>query len=209
MTTNSLVFAFDPTDLPPYLIPIGKQTRNPSHIFYTPCSGIWQSVWIESAPANYITDMNLNADMNGMVSGMIETSQGGSMSAQISIMPRGGNGAATTQQVSANQQFSFNVDSPSLWSPDSPNLYDITVKMGQDTIKSYTGFRTVSKGMVNGIMRPLLNGEFIYFFGTLDQGFWPDGIYVPPNREAMVYDLKVLKQLGFNGLRKHVRHFHS
>ena len=76
--------------------------------------------------------------------------------------------------------------------------------MGQDAVTSYTGFRTVSKGSVNGVTRPLLNGEFVFLFGTLDQGFWPDGIYTPPNREAMVYDLQVLKRLGFNMLRKHV-----
>ena len=76
--------------------------------------------------------------------------------------------------------------------------------MGKDEITSYTGFRTVSKERVNGVTRPLLNGEFVFLFGTLDQGFWPDGIYTPPNREAMVYDLQVLKRLGFNMLRKHV-----
>lgn len=76
--------------------------------------------------------------------------------------------------------------------------------MGSDVVSSYTGFRTISKGTVDGIVRPLLNGKFIFQFGTLDQGFWPDGIYTPPNREAMVYDLHVLKNLGFNMLRKHV-----
>lgn len=76
--------------------------------------------------------------------------------------------------------------------------------MGADHIRSYTGFRTISQGKVDGVVRPLVNGEFTFFFGTLDQGFWPDGIYVPPNREAMVYDLHVLKELGFNMVRKHV-----
>ena len=76
--------------------------------------------------------------------------------------------------------------------------------MGSDEVSSYTGFRTISKGKVDGIVRPLLNGEFIFQFGTLDQGYWPDGVYTPPNREAMVYDLEALKKLGFNMLRKHV-----
>lgn len=100
--------------------------------------------------------------------------------------------------------FLFSVSSPKLWSPDTPNLYDVTVTMGTDEITSYTGFRSVTKGSVDGVTRPLLNGEFVFLFGTLDQGFWPDGIYTPPNREAMVYDLQVLKRLGFNMLRKHV-----
>lgn len=77
--------------------------------------------------------------------------------------------------------------------------------MGDDEISSYTGFRTISKGNVNGIERPILNGEFLFQFGTLDQGYWPDGLHTPPNLEAMVYDLEVLKKLGFNMVRKHVR----
>lgn len=76
--------------------------------------------------------------------------------------------------------------------------------MGDDMVTSYTGFRTISKGSLDGVTRPLINGEFSFLFGTLDQGFWPDGIYTPPNREAMLYDLQVLKKLGFNMLRKHV-----
>lgn len=72
-------------------------------------------------------------------------------------------------------------------------------------MNSYTGFRTLSTGEIDGVTRPLLNGEFIFQFGTLDQGFWPDGIYTPPNREAMVYDLKMLKDLGLNMLRKHIK----
>lgn len=79
--------------------------------------------------------------------------------------------------------------------------------MGKDVVQSYTGFRTISKGTVDGVVRPLLNGEFIFMFGTLDQGFWPDGIYTPPTKEAMVYDLQMLKSLGFNMIRKHVSVF--
>jgi beta-galactosidase/beta-glucuronidase len=101
------------------------------------------------------------------------------------------------------------VDNPNLWSPDSPNLYDIEITAGTDKIKSYTGFRTISRGVIDGIQRPLLNGEFIFFMGTLDQGFWPDGIYTPPTLEAMKYDLQVLKKLGYNGLRKHVSNQHA
>jgi len=77
--------------------------------------------------------------------------------------------------------------------------------MGSDTIQSYTGFRTISKGVINGIQRPLLNGKFVFPFGTLDQGFWPDGIYTPPSVEAMVYDLQVLKRVGYNMVRKHIK----
>ncbi|KAK3686377.1 hypothetical protein LTR37_019887 [Vermiconidia calcicola] len=203
-TNELLVFAHDPTDSDPYVIPIGKQTLRPSHIFYRPCSGIWQSVWIESAPTNYVTELNLNADMDGKVIGTISTSTNASTSIEMIFTPRGESGSASTHSASTGE-FSFNVDSPALWSLDSPNLYDIEITVGQDKFKSYTGFRTVSRGVIDGIERPLLNGEFVFLFGTLDQGYWPDGLYVPPNYEAMVYDLKTLKKIGYNGLRKHIK----
>lgn len=96
------------------------------------------------------------------------------------------------------------VDSPKVWSPGSPNLYNVTVKLGSDTVHSYLGFRTVSKGLISGIPRPLLNGEFVFQFGPLDQGYWPDGLHSPPSYEAMLYDLKATKEVGFNMVRKHV-----
>lgn len=104
----------------------------------------------------------------------------------------------------SDKEFTFKVSVPKLWSPESPNLYNLTVTMGNDKVYSYTGFRTISTGIVNGVQRPLLNGKFNFMMGTLDQGYWPDGLHLPPNREAMVYDLKMLKSLGFNMLRKHV-----
>lgn len=107
----------------------------------------------------------------------------------------------------SDQPVLFNVSDPNLWAPDAPNLYNVTVRMGDDEVHSYTGFRTISKGTIDGVVRPLLNGEFIFMFGTLDQGYWPDGLFTPPNREAMVYDLEVLKGLGFNMVRKHVSDF--
>lgn len=106
---------------------------------------------------------------------------------------------------SSDTEVKFQVPSPKLWSPSSPNLYNITVSMGSDTIQSYTAFRSIATGEVDGIKRPLLNGKFTFLVGTLDQGFWPDGLYLPPNKEAMIYDLKMLKSLGFNTVRKHVR----
>jgi len=80
----------------------------------------------------------------------------------------------------------------------------MTISVGDDEISSYTGFRTVSRGVIDGIERQLLNGEFVFWFGTLDQGYWPDGLYTPPTYEAMVYDISTLLDLGYNMLRKHV-----
>ncbi|KAF1988469.1 glycoside hydrolase family 2 protein [Aulographum hederae CBS 113979] len=204
-TNDLLVFVHDPTDSEGVVIPVGKQTLNPSHIFYIPCSGIWQSVWIESAPANYITDLVLSAGMDGEVNVTVQTSGTAASPVEITVLERGSNVPVGSGSGTSNVAFQFAVDSPKLWSPASPNLYDVTVRVGSDTIKSYTGFRTFSKGPVDGIERPLVNGEFTFMFGTLDQGYWPDGIYTPPNREAMEYDLHVLKDLGFNMVRKHIK----
>lgn len=124
-------------------------------------------------------------------------------SVTVSVTEAGGAEVASHSGV-ANQPFTFNVASPRLWWPDTPNLYNLTVKLGNDSVTSYTGFRTVSRGVVQGVQRPLINGEFLFHFGTLDQGFWPDGLHTPPSYEAMVFDLKLLKRLGFNMVRKHV-----
>lgn len=124
--------------------------------------------------------------------------------ASVDIKVLNGDEEIASHTGTANQQFTFTVDDVKVWSPDTPNLYNLTVTLGKDTVSSYTGFRTVSRGNVNGVERPLLNGEFTFVFGTLDQGYWPDGLHTPPTREAMVYDLKVLKDLGFNMVRKHV-----
>jgi beta-galactosidase/beta-glucuronidase len=130
------------------------------------------------------------------------STEGTSAQAEVTVHKDGKTVATHTGPT--NKPFQFTVSSPKLWSPDSPNLYNVTVKLGKDKVESYTGFRTISRGKIDGIERPLLNGEFIFMFGTLDQGYWPDGLYTPPNLEAMVYDLKFLKKLGFNMVRKHV-----
>lgn len=124
---------------------------------------------------------------------------------QVTIYEPHSTVAKVTAKGRANEPFIFDVDDFDLWSPDSPTLYNMTVKMDGDTVQSYTGFRTISSGEVDGVPRPLLNGDFVFMFGTLDQGYWPDGLHTPPSREAMVYDLEVLKSVGYNMLRKHVR----
>lgn len=198
-----LVFVYDPTDTQGTMAPLGKQTLNPSHIFYTPCSGIWQSVWLESAPAEHISRLDVAANMDGEVTVTVHSESGKDASVDIKVL--NGDEEIASHSGTANQEFSFTVDDVKVWSPDTPNLYNLTVTLGKDKVSSYTGFRTVGRGTINGIERPLLNGEFTFVFGTLDQGYWPDGLHTPPTREAMVYDLKVLKDLGFNMVRKHIK----
>lgn len=143
--------------------------------------------------------------MDGNVTVTVHTNgaNGTSAAVEISVIDEDGSVIAK-ESGNANTAFSFTVDDVDLWTPDSPTLYNLTVTMGHDTVSSYTGFRSISVGDVDGVRRPLLNGEFVFQFGTLDQGFWPDGLYLAPTVEAMVFDLHELKKLGMNMVRKHV-----
>ena len=162
---------------------------------------------MEKVADNYVTQLDVAADMDGIVTVTAHTASKKSTDLKVSVADPKGKVVAT-HSGSSDKEFRFQVSNAKLWSPDSPTLYNLTVTMGKDEVHSYTGFRTISSGVVNGVKRPLLNGKFQFIFGTLDQGFWPDGLYTPPNREAMIYDLKMLKNLGFNMLRKHVRRHH-
>ncbi|KAF2732328.1 glycoside hydrolase [Polyplosphaeria fusca] len=199
------VYVYDPTDMDRVQIPLGKQSLHKDHIFYVPCSGIWQTVWLESAPKEYITNFHMDADMDGKVNITIGSSGNGSSPVEVTVYELDSDEAKATGSGTTGTAFQFTVDSPKLWSPKSPTLYNLTIKLGDDEVKSYTGFRTVSQAVVDGIPRPLLNGEFIFWMGTLDQGFWPDGIYLAPTYDAMVYDLQKLQDIGYNMLRKHIK----
>jgi beta-galactosidase/beta-glucuronidase len=106
------------------------------------------------------------------VNATVTTSDSSSGDVTIAVIDRSTNATVATHTAATNAQTIFTVDSVKLWSPDSPNLYDIEITLGDDKVSSYTGFRTISRGVVNGVERPLLNGEFVFTFGTLDQGFW-------------------------------------
>ncbi|KAI8930893.1 hypothetical protein NX059_011908 [Plenodomus lindquistii] len=205
-TNELIVHVFDPTDMGSYQIPIGKQTLDRGGmIWYTPCSGIWQTVWLESVPVEYITKLDLTADMDGTVNVTVHSNTNSSTSYELKVHELDSDDIKATATSVSGTPFTFTVDNPELWHPDSPSLYNITIIFGSDTVQSYTGFRTVSRGFVGGAERPLLNGKFVFPFGTLDQGYWPDGIYTPPSVEAMIYDLKVLKNVGYNMVRKHIK----
>ncbi|KAK4461209.1 beta-galactosidase [Cladorrhinum samala] len=196
------VFVFDPTD--DESIPQGKQTKRLSHIFYTPCTGIWQTVWLESVPKNYITKLDVSGDMEGKMDITVQTLDKRPTNVVVEIQDEHGE-IVSHHQLTSDTLSRVQVPSPKLWSPDSPTLYNITVTMENDTVKSYTGFRTISSGWVNGIKRPLLNGKFVFQFGPLDQGYWPDGIHLAPTWDAMVYDIDLIKDLGMNMVRKHIK----
>ncbi|KZV84908.1 glycoside hydrolase family 2 protein [Exidia glandulosa HHB12029] len=201
-----VVFVNDPSDSE--VVPVGKQRVEPSHIFYTPCSGIWQTVSIESVPkGEYVTAIQLRAAADGKVNATISTSTpDSSSSVTVKFLQPNGTDVIYTTQGKANQPFQFSVDfQPELWSPASPNLYNFTVEVGSDVAQSYTGFRTVERKEIDGVQRFVLNGKPIFQFGPLDQGYWPDGLHSPPSYEAMVFDIKYLKDLGMNFIRKHIK----
>lgn len=189
----------------------GKQTLTPRGIWYTQVSGIWQTVWLESVPERYIADLKIATD----------AAQG-----TIRVRPRlGGKGEARTVRVVARdgtkpvaeaegdgESLTLTVPEAKLWTPDTPFLYDLDVtlldagKRPLDTVKSYAGIRTLGKARdANGHLRLTLNGKEIFHWGTLDQGWWPDGLLTPPSDEAMKSDIEFLKAAGFNMIRKHIK----
>ena len=203
-----LVCVWDPTDKGTQ--PRGKQVSSPGSIWYTPTTGIWQTVWIEPVNESYISSFRTvtNAD-NGTIIFKSDVKNATEGSISFKIKKEGKTIATASGNV--NNEITLQIKDPVLWSPDKPYLYDITIELKKnnkivDKVKSFTGFRKISIGKTpDSFTRILLNNEFVYQNGPLDQGFWPDGIYTPPTEKAMVYDLLMTKKMGFNMLRKHVK----
>jgi len=210
---------WDPTDAGTQ--PRGKQVRNPHGIWYTPTTGIWQTVWLEPVPKSYIRELSITPDVddNGVwVTPVVEGSpQGYILHAQTSLPPvRDGEpskASATTGWPGKPLRIPLAKDPGTrLWSPDSPFLYDLEVVLldarGKkvDAVKSYFGMRKIAVAKDKaGVNRLFLNNEPVFQYGPLDQGFWPDGIYTAPTDGALRYDIEMLKKLGCNMMRKHVK----
>ncbi|MGI5291933.1 PA14 domain-containing protein [Nonomuraea polychroma] len=185
----------DPTDAGAQ--PIGKQRLDPSGIWYTAVSGIWQTVWMEPVPRQRIDRVDTVPDLRGQALYVkVHGSPG-----RTTVVAKDGNRVVGTVTGQVGKELRLPVPNPKLWSPDNPFLYNLTVRRGLDKVESYFGMRSIS---VAG-NRMLLNGKPVFQIGPLDQGFWPDGIYTPPTDEALRYDLEQTKALGFNTVRKHVK----
>jgi hypothetical protein len=204
-----VVGVYDPTDSGDQ--PRGKQVLKPGGIWYTPTTGIWQTVWLEAVPEVYISRLRLIPDPYvSQFRLFVETSK---RFAGISVAAQVIENGKTIASVSGlpGGEFSVSVPSPILWSPENPFLYDIHVVLIQngktiDAVESYSGLRKVEISRDNkGINRIFLNGREAFLTGPLDQGFWPDGIYTAPTDEALRYDIEITKKLGFNMARKHVK----
>ncbi len=216
------VVVYDPTDA--NWQPRGKQVRKPGGIWYTSVTGIWGSVWLEPVDKSaYLADVwSVSAVKedgklvptleNQFVAGYAPKT--GDASVSVKAFDKDGRQVAAFEApVQANNCFQGNlkIERPNLWTPDSPYLYKTIVELYSngkvvDTAESYFGVRTSTLGKTeDGLTRVLLNGKFLFQYGPLDQGWWPDGLYTAPTDEALKFDLVSLKKMGFNMLRKHVK----
>jgi beta-galactosidase/beta-glucuronidase len=161
----------------------GKQRLDRGRIWYTAQSGIWQTVWLEEVPQEYVDDLHVVPDIDaGTFTVTLTTSQG----------------HRRTEVITPAE--------PRLWSPADPFLHDLEITYGEDTVRTCAALRTFGTGPDDqGRRRFLLNGEPVAHVGVLDQGYWPDGLLTPPSDEAMVHDISTMKDLGFTMLRKHVK----
>jgi len=195
--------------------PHGKQVLNPKDIWYTPTTGIWQTVWLETVPRIFISDIKLTSDIDKKSLFLEAKIDGASKGYSLSVMvSENGHEVATgtTRVEASQQQLTLPVISPHVWSPDAPFLYDIKIRlldgMGNavDEITSYFGMRKVEiKKDEKGFDRIFLNNKYVFNLGVLDQGFWPDGIYTAPTDEALSFDIRAIKSMGFNTIRKHIK----
>ncbi|MBE8520812.1 glycoside hydrolase family 2 [Amycolatopsis sp. H6(2020)] len=185
--------------------PIGKQRKPGDGIFYTPSSGIWQTVWMEPVASARIDRLDVTPDLGSVT---VNAVVGGPVKQRVEAVAYDHGRPVGRVSGDANKPLKLKVDRPHLWSPDDPFLYDLRVKLlpSGDEVGSYFGLRTVGLGKTaDGKQRMLLNGKFVMQVGPLDQGFWPDGIYTAPTDAALKFDLEQEKALGFNMVRKHIK----
>ncbi|MBO4730341.1 MAG: DUF5013 domain-containing protein [Bacteroidaceae bacterium] len=201
---------FDPTDR--WSVPRGKQVRNPGGIFYTACSGIWQTVWLEAVNPSYIQDFHLTPDIDAETL-TINATAGGDTDKVSKIKATAYHG---TQKVAEGEgqpgeDIVLSITNPDLWNPDHPFLYDLKLELldtdgKKDEVQSYFGMRKISLARdKDGYYRMMLNNEFVFQTGPLDQGYWPESNLTPPSDEAMQYDIVQMKKYGFNMVRKHLK----
>jgi beta-galactosidase/beta-glucuronidase len=203
-----VVHVWDPTDDGPQ--PRGKQVNNPRSIWYTPVTGIWQTVWLEAVGQTSVRSLRLNADPDKSTLDVKATIDGFQSGDKLRVSVWDGSQKITEQEAS-QPELSIPLTNPKKWSPADPFLYDArisVVRRGRviDEVSTYFGVRKISVGADSkGNKRMLLNGEPLFHYGPLDQGWWPDGLYTAPTDEALKFDIQKTKDLGFNMIRKHVK----
>ncbi len=208
-----VVTVFDPTAAEQ---PRGKQSRHPQGIFYAASSGIWQTVWLEPVSKYGIEEVKLQPDLDQQALNLRVVTRGpGSdeglynLGVEVIAMANGTNVA--TVKGKPNTEMILALPNPHVWSPNDPFLYDLKIILRSkqqvvDTATSYFGMRKVALGKdSDGVTRIALNNKFVFQAGVLDQGFWPDGLYTAPSDAALRNDIEVMRELGFNLVRKYVK----
>jgi hypothetical protein len=204
-----IVRVWDPSDAGPQ--PRGKQVRRPEGIWYTPTTGIWQTVWLEPVPKASVRSLNIVPDVDRAQVRINATLDGDTAGKRLEAS---GKGIETTTSTvnGTTAELTVIVPTPALWSPEEPNLYDLRLTLTDadgkrlDRVDPYFGMRKISLGRdERGLNRMLLNNKPYFQMGPLDQGFWPDGIYTAPTDDALKFDIEATKRLGFNMARKHVK----
>ncbi len=207
-TQEIKVTVWDPTDEGPQ--PRGKQVKTPKSIWYTPVTGIWQTVWLEAVPETYIQSTRLIPDIDKetlTLQAVVNSLKPGD---RIKISAWEGT-QKIAEQDADRLEVSLSIPKARLWSPENPFLYDLRITLLRagktiDEVRSYFAMRKISMAPdQNGIQRMLLNNEFLFQYGPLDQGWWPDGLYTAPTDEALKFDIEKTKEMGFNMIRKHVK----
>jgi beta-galactosidase/beta-glucuronidase len=193
--------------------PRGKQQINASGIYYTPVSGIWQTVWLEAVSSEaYIKQVKTTTNIDENTVTLIPLSNQSLVSGYMVRTTVFFNGEKVTSgETKPNMPLTLKIDTPKLWSPDHPHLYDVSMSLMNpsgteiDRVESYFGMRKISLGDHKGVKYLFLNNAPLFHYGTLDQGWWPDGLLTPPSDKAMRYDIEMTKAMGFNMIRKHVK----
>lgn len=204
-----VVEVFDPVDDGDQ--PYGKQRKEPGGIYYTPVTGIWQTVWLEPVPEARVSDFNLVPDIDEEILNILVECEGAGSDHTVEAIAYKKGEEIGSVSGKPGEELALLVPSPELWSADNPFLYDLEIKLMEgdetvDHINSYFGMREVSIGKDReGHSRIMLNGEPVFQLGPLDQGYWPDGLYTAPTDVALRHDLEMTKKLGFNMNRKHVK----
>jgi len=205
-----IVGVFDPTDQGDQ--PRGKQTLNPQGIWFSAVSGIWQTVWVEPVPDTYISGLTIVPDIDRAQVNLSADVRGADSAISMVHFIAQSNGSIINQSwCYPGSQASLSIPDQHLWTPNDPFLYELKVYLYRnnvvvDSVTSYFAMRKVSIGKdATGRTKILLNNNFVFQMGVLDQGYWPDGLYTPPADSAIVNDLQTVKKLGFNLIRKHVK----
>lgn len=203
------VSVYDPTN--EGFQPVGKQSVHPNDIWYTPVTGIWQTVWLETVADTYIVSTKQVPDIDNQQLHLDVNTNGLQNGDEIVVSVLDNSIEVANKTILNTDKITIAIPNCKLWSPETPFLYDLKVAIKRkgkvlDEVKSYFGMRKIAIAKDhNGIERMMLNNKFLFQYGPLDQGWWPDGLYTAPTDEALKFDVEQTKALGFNMIRKHIK----